>query len=70
MITQTSIANSTKFASIVALFTLTPAQPKTYTYADEVQLADEMAQMLPENPQPLPEVAPEDFEKLYGWFLS
>jgi hypothetical protein len=49
----------------------TPLRPDENFY-DEGQLADELPTWLPEGlvcPPP-PEVDPDEFEKLYQWFLS
>ncbi|MGW8251803.1 MAG: hypothetical protein ACWGO1_14260 [Anaerolineales bacterium] len=54
---------------------MTPAlgsHPDENFYHDEEQLAAELAAPLPESltPQPLPEVDPDEFEKIYRWYLS
>lgn len=58
--------------SIFDLFTVAPASLDDDFYGLEEQLAVELAETLPEGvaqPQ-LPDVAPDEFEQLYGWFLA
>lgn len=54
------------------IFSLPVTQRVVSPYDDEEQLATEMAQALSEHmqDQPLPDIDPDDFEKLYRWFLS
>ena len=57
------------------IFFITPdsgSHPDENFYPDEEQVAAELAVPLPGGlaPQPLPDVAPDEFEKLFGWFLS
>ena len=49
-----------------------PSRRCTWEFIDENELADEMTESLPNpvsNPS-APDVDPEDFEKIYQWFLS
>jgi hypothetical protein len=54
----------------------TPVEPVTAQSLgfelDPQEMADELSAPLPAgfSSDNLPEVAPEDFERLYGWFLS
>jgi hypothetical protein len=68
MIAQTCV----KTNSILDLFALPPARPDAYFYDYEAELAAEVMDSLPEDTQnqPLPEISSDDFEKLFGWFLS
>ena len=54
------------------LFTVTPAPLDEDIYWLEEQLAVVLAQPLLKglDQPPLPEVDPDDFEQLYGWFLA
>jgi len=57
---------------IFDLFTLTPAPLGGDFYGLEEQLAVDLAESstkIPAQPQSL-EVDPDEFEQLYGWFLS
>ena len=67
MTTQISI----DFIAASDFFSRPLALPEEYCCVEE-QLASEMSSSLPvkAQSQPLPEVAPDDFEKLYGWFIS
>lgn len=58
--------------SIFDLFTVRPAQPDENFYGLEEYLAIELASQSAEvlKPAPPPEIDPDDFERLYGWFLS
>ena len=68
MITQTR--NYSIF--ILSPFSLLTARSGEVIYDDEQQLAAEFAAAFSKNhfTQPLPEIDPDDFEKLYTWFLS
>jgi hypothetical protein len=58
--------------SIFDLFTAIPAPLDEDFYGLEEQLAVELAEPLPEGlaQTTLPEVDPDEFEQLYGWFLA
>ena len=68
MITQTL----EKFITTLDLLSLPVAPAEKYHIDGETQLAAEMADALPASVelQTLPEIDPDDFEKLYGWFLA
>ena len=68
MVPQTS----TNTQSHLDIFSLPVHQRAVFPYDDEEQLAVEMAQALSEHvqDQPLPDIDPDDFEKIYRWFLS
>jgi hypothetical protein len=76
-IKETNMINSpeTRPISIFEIFhinlRLRPRPDENFS-EDEKQLADALAAHLPDSlaPQPLPEIDPDEFEKLYGWFLS
>jgi hypothetical protein len=57
---------------ILNLFSLPPICPDEIIYDDEQQLAAELSTPIPQGilNQPLPEIDPDEFELLYGWFLS
>jgi hypothetical protein len=68
MTTQTKIHS----ISIFDLFILAPQRLDENFYEDEEQLAAELAAPLPGwlADQPLPEIDPDEFERLYTWFLA
>jgi len=68
VIIQTSI----NALSLPTIFLPPDARQDVCPFDDEEQLAAEMARSLPEHmlDQPLPDIDPDDFEKLYHWFLS
>jgi hypothetical protein len=64
-----------RFKFVTNLLSITPTlglYRDAYFFEDEEQLAMELAAPLPDGlvPQHLPEVDPDEFEKLYIWFLS
>ena len=54
------------------IFALPLAQYVASPFDDEDQLAAELACALHEHTpdQPLPDIEPDDFEKIYSWFLA
>jgi len=67
MTTQTFI----DYISTSDFFSRPLALPNEFFSEDEAQLAGEMMETLLDNPQnqPLSEIGPDDFEKVYGWSL-
>ena len=67
MTTQTSL----DYISTSDFFSRPLALPNEFFSEEEAQLADEMMETLLDNPQnqPLSEIEPDDFEKVYGWSL-
>jgi hypothetical protein len=68
VITRTSI----NALSLPTIFSLPDARQDVCPFDDEDQLAAEMAHTLLDitQDQPLPDIDPDDFEKLYHWFYS
>ena len=64
--------NSIKTRSFPISFSIPATQPDIYCDDDEDQLAAEMERSLLDimQDQPLPDIDPDDFEKLYHWFYS
>ena len=58
--------------SIFELFTVGLAQLDENFYGLEEYLATELTPRSAEEltPAPIPEIEPDEFERLYGWFLS
>lgn len=58
--------------SIFDLFTVNPIPPDENFYGLEEHLAIELASrsLRDLTSAPLPEIEPDDFELLYGWFLA
>jgi hypothetical protein len=63
-----------RLISISCFFTVAAPELEVYIYDDEEQLAAGLAEQQPEGlafqPLATSEIDPDDFEKLYNWFLS